>query len=360
MKEIISSLEILFIKGIGNATFKKLISFYKTSENILNSDFNNLKENFGEKIANLIVKRDKSLREKALKEYEKAIKHNVKIIPFTSEIYPEILKEIPDPPIVLYVKGNLKELDSSISVVGTRKPSNYGIFVVNSIVKEMVSSGITIVSGLASGIDTLAHKITLKEKGYTVAVLGSSIDIVYPYENKKLYDEISEKGCVVSEFPFETKPSSYTFPQRNRIIAGLSYGTFVVEAPVNSGSLITASYANDYGRLVFTVPANINLDSATGNNLLIKEGAIPITKFDDFKQHLPFFNFKEKSVPKDNIDLTQEERFILQVIGNEKVFIDRIIEAVEGRFDVYRVLNEMVLKGLLSEEFGFYYVASDI
>jgi len=135
--------------------------------------------------------------------------------------------------MVLYVKGNLNNLDNSLSVVVTRKYySNYGLYVVNSIVKELAKNGVTIVSGLASGIDTLAHRITLNENGYTIAVLGYGIDIVYPYENKKLYEEISEKGCIISEFPFGTKPSQYTFSNRNRIIAGgLTYGTFVIEAP---------------------------------------------------------------------------------------------------------------------------------
>ena len=354
MNEILSSLEISFIKGIGNITFKNLILKFKTSENILNTDFNQLKENFGENIANLIVNRDKSLRERALKEYEKALKYNIRIISFSSENYPKLLKEIPDPPIVLYVKGNLSNSDNSLSVVGTRKYSNYGLYVANSIVKELANNGVAIVSGLASGIDTLAHRITLKENGYTIAVLGNGIDIVYPYENKKLYEEISEKGCIISEFPFGTKPSQYTFPNRNRIIAGLTYGTFVVEAPAKSGSLITANYANDYGRLVFTVPANINLSTATGNNLLIKDGAIPITNFEDFKDHLPFLNFKKENF-EEVLDLTEEEKFILQIIGSDKVYIDKIIESVDGKFDVFTVLNEMVIKGILSEEFGFYY-----
>lgn len=354
MNEILSSLEISFIKGIGNITFKNLILKFKTSENILNTDFNQLKENFGENVANLIVNRDKSLRERALKEYEKALKYNIRIISFSSENYPKLLKEIPDPPIVLYVKGNLSNSDNSLSVVGTRKYSNYGLYVANSIVKELANNGVAIVSGLASGIDTLAHRITLKENGYTIAVLGNGIDIVYPYENKKLYEEISEKGCIISEFPFGTKPSQYTFPNRNRIIAGLTYGTFVVEAPAKSGSLITANYANDYGRLVFTVPANINLSTATGNNLLIKDGAIPITNFEDFKDHLPFLNFKKENF-EEVLDLTEEEKFILQIIGSDKVYIDKIIESVDGKFDVFTVLNEMVIKGILSEEFGFYY-----
>ena len=354
LNEILSSLELSFIKGIGSITFKNLITKFKTSENIFNTDFDQLKENFGENLANLIVNRDKALREKALKEYEKAVKHNVQIIPFSSENYPKLLKEIPDPPIVLYVKGNLNSLENSLSVVGTRKYSNYGLYIVNSIVKELAKNGVAIVSGLASGIDTLAHRITLRENGYTIAVLGNGIDIVYPYENKKLYEEISEKGCIISEFPFGTKPSQYTFPNRNRIIAGLTYGTFVVEAPEKSGSLITANYANNYGRLVFTVPANINLSSAKGNNLLIKDGAILITTFEDFKEYLPALNFKKKNF-KEVLDLTEEEKFILQIIGPDKVYIDKIIDWVEGKFDVYTVLNEMVLKGILSEEFGFYY-----
>ncbi len=352
MDEILLTLELIFIKGLGSSTVKKLIQHYQTFISAVNQSYEEIERNFGGNVADLIIKRDKSLRDLALKEYEKAAKNNVRLIPLSSKEYPSLLKEINDPPVVLYLKGILKDLDNSISVVGTRKYSQYGMYIVNNIVRELAKNKVTIVSGLALGIDGLSHKVALEEDSYTIAVVGNSLDFIYPPENKKLYREIEEKGCIISEFPFGTKPSMYTFPRRNRIIAGLSYGTFVVEAPEKSGSLITANYANDYGRLVFTVPANINLKSASGNNLLIKEGAVPITNFEDFKQYLPYLNYNQTK--EESLNLSTEELELLKVIGNEKVYIDTILERFNNT-NVYEILNQLVIKGLLNEEFGFYY-----
>ncbi len=352
MDEILISLELLFVKGLGSSTVKKLIQNYQTFINIVNQSFGEIESNFGKNVAELILKRDQKLKDLALKEYVKAIKNNVTLIPLSSNEYPLLLKEINDPPIILYTKGKLKDLTNSISVVGTRKYSQYGIYIVNNLVRELAKNGISIISGLALGIDGLSHKVTLEEDGYTVAVIGNSLDFIYPPENRKLYQEIEEKGCIISEFPFGTKPSTYTFPRRNRIIAGLSYATFVVEAPKESGSLITAKYANDYGRLVFTVPANINLNSASGNNLLIKEGAIPIVNFEDFKEYLPYLNYNQ--FKEDIINFSHEEMEILKIIGNEKVYIDSILERFNNN-NIYEILNQLVLKGVLNEEFGFYY-----
>ncbi|WP_028950777.1 DNA-processing protein DprA [Sulfurihydrogenibium subterraneum] len=353
MEEILAYLELYFIKGLGAVSIKRLIEHYSDASNVLNADFNDLKENFGENIAKLITNRDFTLKEMALKELEKAEKLGVKIIPISSSEYPFLLKNIPDPPSVIYVKGNFPIPENTLAVVGSRKHSNYGVYIVNSIVRELAKSCVNIVSGMALGIDTLAHKVALEEGSFTTAVLGSGIDVIYPFENKKLYEMILEKGCIISEFPFGTKPSSYTFPQRNRIIAGLSYGVFIVEAPDKSGSLITANYANDYGRLVFTAPANINLSTAKGNNTLIKEGAVAITDFEDLKEFLPFLN---PSISVDYLsDLKEEEKEVLMFLDAKKYY-DEILERFSEKYpDIDAILFNLQLKNLIQSDSMFYY-----
>ena len=190
--------------------------------------------------------------------------------------YPALLKEIPDPPKILYAMGNRKLLtDSSqaLAVVGTRKMTVYGKTAAYNIVFALAKLGVTIVSGLASGIDTVAHQAALAANGKTIAVLASGVDVVYPPENKDLYREISKKGLLLSEFPPGTLPKPQYFPQRNRIVSGLCLGVLVVEGPLKSGSMITAKLALDQGREVFAVPGPITSPNSRGPSYLIKNGA---------------------------------------------------------------------------------------
>lgn len=193
------------------------------------------------------------------------------------ENYPELLREIPDPPIVLFLKGNLQVLKQPmLSIVGSRKCSEYGFEVAKQLAKELAASGITVVSGMARGIDEAAHKGALGG-GTTIAVLGTGVDVCYPKQNQDLYHSILERGCIVSEFFPHTNPMPYQFPQRNRIISGLSVGTLVVEAALKSGSLITAHQALEQGRDVFAVPGNIYSVFSGGTNKLIQVGAKLVT-----------------------------------------------------------------------------------
>ncbi|MGC8868272.1 MAG: DNA-processing protein DprA [Sulfurihydrogenibium sp.] len=353
MEELIATLELYFTKGLGPATIKKLIEKYSSSKAVLEKDYDTLKNDFGESIAKIVTQREASCRILAEKELEKADKFDVKLVPLSSQDYPFLLKSIPDPPPVLYVKGIFPIPENTLAVVGSRKHSSYGSYVVNTIIREAAKSKVNIVSGMALGIDTLAHKVALEEGSFTTAVLGNGIDIIYPPENKKLFEKIVESGCVISEFPFGTKPSAYTFPQRNRVIAGLSYGVFVVEAPKKSGSLITANIANDYGRLVFTVPANINMHSAQGNNALIKDGAIAITTFEDLQEYIPFL---KSSVSTNSLsDLEPIEKEIL-VFLNTKRHYDEIVSQFYDKYpDIENVLFTLELKGLIQSNNLFYY-----
>lgn len=207
------------------------------------------------------------------KEIDKAKKEGIKIVTFRDKGYPVALGLITDPPLVLYVKGEIKEVDRlAVGIVGSRMASDYGKRVTREFVSELGKAGFTIVSGLAKGIDGQAHRTALEVCARTLAVLGCGIDVVYPPENKRLFSEIPSSGAIISEFPFFTPPSKENFPQRNRIIAGLSLGILVIEAAERSGALITARLAIEEGREVFAVPGPITSPLSRGTNKLIKDG----------------------------------------------------------------------------------------
>ena len=352
MNEIEKYVELSFIKGIGNRTLKALFEIYKTPEEVFNESFDKLSKKIGNKNAEKILYRDKKLKELAKKEVDKAEKIGAEIIPITDKKYPELLKELPDPPFILYSLGNIETVKNSLSIVGSRKYSSYGKSTTEKFSKELAEAGVNIVSGLASGIDSIAHKAVIKSGGTTTAVLGNGIDIVFPPENKKLFQEIVENGVVLSEYPIGTKPSKYTFPIRNRIIAGLSYGVIVTEASRKSGALITAKLASDYGRVVFSVPANINNPLAEGNNQLLKEGAFPLTDIKDIKNIFPYL-FKDRKNEK-SIELDELEKQILRMLSEPK-HIDDIVEKTKISIDKLSViLFDMEMKGVITCVNGLY------
>jgi DNA processing protein len=351
--EILDFLELTFIKGIGLKTLNKLLKEYSSPSHIFSLDFKTLEESFGKSVAERILYRDKSIRKQAERELLLAEKKRIEIIPITDPKYPRLLKEIPDPPIVLYAKGNINLLNHpSISIVGSRNHSTYGRVVTQKFSSELAKDGINIVSGMALGIDGIAHRSALDVKGFTTAVLGSGIDVIYPLENKRLYFQLIENGCVISEFPLGTQPSKWTFPQRNRIIAGLSYGTIIAEASEKSGALITAKYSVDYNRLVFSVPSNINNPFGRGNNLLLKEGAFPLTEKEDIYNELPFLK-QEASISMDNqIELTPEETKIVSLVATP-THMDKLLELMDIDFDrLMEILIELEVKDIIKNENG--------
>jgi len=230
--------------------------------------------------------------------------------------YPFLLKNIFDPPLLLYVRGNVKPMDLNLAIVGTRKPTSYGKFVTEDITQNLVGAGIAIISGLAMGIDAIAHKSALINDGYTIAVLGSGLDRITPFINEKLgLDIIDKGGAVISEYPIGRNASNYTFPERNRIIAGMSNGVLVTEAAYDSGSLITAHCALEEGREVFAVPGQIDSVYSQGTNKLIASGARLINTYEDVleefglskhaKQVLVSNSFLENSLIKDIYELVR-------------------------------------------------------
>ena len=274
------------------------------------NEFKNIEEVYEK--CKKIKKRDIS------KELDYIEKNNVEVINFFDDRYPNSLRQIPYPPMTLYAKGKLKDMELPIAVVGTRYPSGYGEKVVKYLIENLVEADFSIISGLALGIDAMAHAWTLNKGGYTVAVLGCGIDVVYPQKNKNLFKRIEENGCIISEFPISTPPNRYNFPARNRIIAGLSKGTIVVEADIKSGSLITARLTIEQGKPVFSVPGEIFSKRSRGTNKLISEGAIPVL---DINTILSYFYLELKAdlsrLKEENVELTEKEKLILDVLEGE-------------------------------------------
>ncbi len=220
--------------------------------------------------------------EDAVLQRERMAEMGTTLIPFTSPAYPDRLRAIYDPPLVLYARGRLELLDTlMLAVVGTRRPTTYGKAATERLAGDLASAGLTIVSGMARGIDTVAHQSALKAGGNTIAVFGCGVDNVYPAENRKLAAEIGEKGLLLSEFPMRSPAYPQNFPVRNRIVSGMSVGVLVIEGAQYSGSAITARLALDQGREVFAVPGNITSPVSWGPNLLIKQGAKLVQEWND-------------------------------------------------------------------------------
>jgi DNA processing protein len=248
------------------------------------------------------------------------------VVTFRDADYPSMLRQTEDGPVLLYVKGSIQEEDKfAIAIVGSRKLSPYGKLVTERLSSELSRSGFTIVSGMARGIDTVAHTNSITSGGRTIAVLGSGIDRAYPPENRGLMERIAASGYVASEFPCGTEPNKENFPRRNRLISGLSMGVVVVEAAAGSGALITAGSALEQNREVFAVPGNITSPNSAGTNELIKKGAKLIQKSDDIIEELtPMLRGYIKTKNKLKADVTEEEKKLCDILTGEPVHIDTL------------------------------------
>lgn len=275
---------------------------------------------------------------------------NIKETPLSDVFYPKNLKNIYDPPDPLYVKGRIVPGDDiAVAIVGSRKASLYGLKTCEKLAYELAGMGVTIVSGLARGIDSAAHRGALKAGGRTIAVFGCGLDYIYPSENKKLAEEIEQNGALVSEFPAGAMPLPYNFPKRNRIISGLSLGVVVVEASKDSGALITADFALEQGREVFAVPGKIDASTSTGTHRLIKEGAKLVEGADDILEEL---NLKStvQSSPMPNAGIDEYEQKIYSILSDEPKYIDEITkEANLVSSEVCDILLRLQLKKLIKE-----------
>lgn len=273
--------------------------------------------------------------------------------------YPALLRELPDAPPVLYVKGTLLDADRwAVALVGTRRATSYGREVTRQLVSSLVSAGITIVSGLALGIDAVAHKAALEAGGRTFAVLGCGIDRVYPPEHRKLAAEIASSGALISEFPLGTEPEGKNFPVRNRLISGLALGVVVVEAPLNSGALLTADQASEQGRDVFAVPGNVTSPTSAGTNRLIQNGAKLVINADDILDEL---NLTRSSV-ETHAQVRQiapdspVEAALAALLEDEPLHIDDLVERSGLSITtVSSTLALMELKGMVQRQEGMTY-----
>lgn len=271
----------------------------------------------------------------AEKQIKRAKELNVRIISFWDDEFPELLKQIYDPPVLLYVKGDFSENDKyAISIVGTRTPTHYGKIITEKLAASLAEKGITIISGLAYGIDSIAHTHALKAGSRTLAVVGTGLDITYPSGNQKLSEEIAQHGALISEFPFGTGPDRQNFPRRNRIISGLSHGVIVVEAGIKSGALITAAMAIEQNREVFALPGNINSPQSIGPNALIKQGACLVTSAEDILNELsPKLDpiIKGESKPKLQVELSSDEEAVLAQLSHEPKHVDELVQSADMR-----------------------------
>ena len=271
------------ISGLGCVKIMKLLEHFKFPQLIIAAD---KKELFA--VAGISKSMAESIHEIALSgEFKEELLRvqalSIKVITILDAEYPKQLKQIYDPPIVLYVKGQLPELSPiAVSIVGCRRASSYGLEQAQRLGNQLGQKGISVISGMARGIDTAAHQGVLSAGGKTVAVLGSGLMNIYPAESKNLYIQISQQGAIISEYSLQTMPLRENFPQRNRIISGLSNAVIVVEAAKRSGSLITARLALEQGRDVYAVPGQANAFNAQGTNYLIKEGAKLVENVEDF------------------------------------------------------------------------------
>ena len=309
--------------------YQKLAAYFSDFKNLWDAEINELiQTGIDESIAGeFLAWREKNPIEKIM---EKLNKENINIISLNDAGYPPLLKEINDPPYVLFFRGKLPNPNSpALGVVGTRKFTAYGKLACQEIVAPLVSNGVIIVSGLAMGIDSIAHQTAVDNTGITIAVLGGGIDkkTVAPAVNQQLSEQIiAGGGAVVSEYPPGFAPTLYSFPARNRIIAGLSLGTLVVEAPETSGALITARCALDYNREVFAIPHPLNSPTGIGPNNLIKMGAKLVTDASDIIESLSLTGLGEIINNKQILPSTPTEAKILQFLSKEPLHIDLIIK----------------------------------
>jgi DNA processing protein len=275
------------VPRVGNVTFRRLVDHFGSPERVLSAGESELSavEGIHPSVIASLLRHD--YRQFAETECSSLLRTGARIVTFHSPDFPCLLQQIHDPPPFLYVKGQLKSHEAAISIVGSRKASPYGLAVTAKLARELADSGIAIVSGMARGVDTAAHRGALAGGGRSIGVLGCGINVTYPAENRSLFAEMADKGALVSEFPLGTGPLAENFPRRNRIISGISTGVLVVEAARGSGSLITAQCALEQGRDVFAVPGNVSSPLSRGTNLLIKQGAKLVERIEDILEELP-------------------------------------------------------------------------
>jgi DNA processing protein len=363
MNSIEACIALNMLPTMGPVRLRKLLEVFETPERVLSAKRSALRsiEGIGGEVAEQIANWESAVDLSA--ELERIRDFGADVITAQSPTYPRQLREIHAPPIVLYVWGELAERDQhAIGVIGSRRTSHYGAECAKKLSYQLAYAGLTIISGLARGIDTAAHQGALAAKGRTLAVIGSGLTKLYPPENAALADKIrSGHGAILSEFSMAVEPDRQTFPMRNRIISGWSHGILVVEAGLNSGALITASQALEQGRSVYAVPGHINAPTAHGSNRLIQQGAKLVMDASDILDDLQIFLPEKQKLPEAMArplpELSEDERRVYDAINPTETPIDQIAILCElPSATVSSVLLRLELKRLVKQLPGKYFV----
>ncbi len=346
------------IPGIGNHLIKRLIDRFKAPESIFQASRPELLLTSGMSERLVTALKNHRISDEVQREYSRLKKSSFNIVTLSDSAYPQLLREIPDPPPYLYVFGSLDVPSDMIAVVGSRHATEYGMMTSRRIARDLALRGITIVSGMARGIDSAAHQGALMAGGRTIAVLGSGLQKIYPAENRKLFYKIADQGAVISEFPLKAEPEPHHFPMRNRIISGMSLGTIIAEATKKSGSLITARLAADQGREVFAVPGSVQSFKSTGTHNLIKQGAKLVEHAQDVLEELQpqlAVDIDPQPVPDDDRwrSMTPDENRVARALEPYPVQIDDLIRKTgleSGK--LLGLLLALELKGLVQQSAG--------
>lgn len=346
------------VKGIGSVRFKALLDVLGDPETAWNASPDAwLNMGLNQKIVDSFqrVRKGVSLDQ----VWDRIQSLGVEVLTWDDGAYPRLLKEIDQPPPVLYVRGSLlPEDDWSVAIVGTRRVTAYGRQVAEEVATNLAQNGVTVVSGLARGVDSIAHQSAISAGGRTLAVLGNGVDVVYPPEHRNLAAQIMEHGALVSDYPLGTQPDGINFPPRNRIISGLSRAVIIVEAGSTSGALITATFAAEQGRDVFAVPGNINAPQSQGTNRLIRDGAFPLLNPQDVLETLNLTMVTEHRTVRVVLPADPIEARLYQLLSQEPRHVDEIRSQANMPIEkVSSTLAMMELKGMVRQVGGMNYVA---
>jgi len=338
---------------IGSQTLKKITAAFDDPAEIWQISEGEIRTRLGEKISLNVAEARKKFSPD--EEISKLNKLDVGYVTMYDKEYPPLLREIPDYPAILFIRGNIEVLRlPSLAVVGSRKYSNYGAKVATTLTGACANNGLVIISGLALGIDAIAHRSALDSKGITVGVVGCGLDRIYPVSNYQLGEEIiSSGGAIISEFPLGVPPMKQNFPMRNRIIAGLALGTLVIEAAESSGSLITVGLALEYNREVFAVPGNIDSQTSEGTNKLIKDGAIPVTETSDILRILKIEEKTGQTKAKELLPETDEEKKVAEALSTGAKSGDELVHLTKlNVISLNMTLTQMEMKGIVDNVGG--------
>ncbi len=363
MEKVLPWFTLNSVPGVGRYLFKRLFDHFESPECALEASIEDLLrvEGMTPRLARKIL--NHRISDRVKKDIELVKQKRIRIMTMSDSEYPPLLLQLPDPPPFLYLQGNIDEHAKYIAVVGSRNATAYGLSTARRLCADLASLGLTVVSGMALGIDTAAHEGALQVNGKTVAVLGSGFKRIYPAANHKLSRMIARKGAVITEFPMLTDPEPHNFPVRNRIISGMSLGTVVVEASRKSGSLITARLAAEQNREVFAVPGSIQSFKSTGTHTLIKQGAKLVENAQDILDEIAGAYLstagvskpdqKQEKARKNLQKLTDEETQIYKALGPYPVHIDNLARETAmkpGRLS--SMLLQMELKGIVRQSPG--------